>query len=898
MKAAAEFIVMTTETDVDIVCYSTSTPGFNAVIKHRYRDFQVFEISEEGELARLTSLAPPRQSTQESSVRFVRLEDISSIVDEFSATAGQSNAQKLRWFLERITEERQTGSPSDESIELDPIPNKEQRTAIHKFLKSYQGLPPLLTDTIQPVKRGKTTIGELAPATRIRISWKNPVLGGSGNAAGLKRRQDTNGGGAQFKEARQWPGGSRCRHLRFSLYKENMDTAAAIAKLAHCLHVRQSCFGFAGTKDKRGVTVQHVTAFKISAERLAGLNPKLYNMQTGNYKYVERELCLGALRGNAFRLVLRGVDADKQQVEEACRQLQEKGFVNYFGLQRFGTGGVATHEIGRLLLQGKWQDAVRAIMRGRDDERPEWRAARDAYLDKGDIQAALRALPQFMVAERSLLEALKRRGSRDAVGALLAMPRGMRSMYLHAYQSLLWNRAASHRLTTYGADAAVEGDLVLPGGGPMGAGGKGRAAELGNDLDGDAVLDEEALVEAATGRGEGDDGETAQGETAQGNGQGGGCLAQSSARRTAVRLVTAADVVAGTYSIHDVVLPLLGGSTLLPGHTTAEVYRRAAAADGLDIGGGLDMGGGGAVPVHHVPQFSLPELPGDYRRLLQRPTELTWRVEELPPEACPDKEDALSPTDLDLLLLHGQRGADTAGRGTRATGAAQAANHPVVPLGQFGQASPCRLPQPARHCRATNSSTSLEGHTCASLRSMEATLSSSNGGDGYGRSSGDAGAAALDKGLRHGAMLMPELGGNDSIISMDDLLADSVYGDDVEAGEGSMCVNVLQRIGDSSQTAARVVDAPTRGKGGASTPLCHTGQPIVDEAGSNLRHEVVPQSAIKQGVLVHDRPRRVLVLDFKLPSSSYATMVVRELTKESTSKQHHKGWSQDRGQRL
>ena len=37
-------------------------------------------------------------------------------------------------------------------------------------------------------------------------------------------------------------------------------------------------------------------------------------------------------------------------------------------------------------------------------------------------------------------------------------------MYVHAYQSRLWNAAASHRVQTFGAKKAVAGDLVLPSG--------------------------------------------------------------------------------------------------------------------------------------------------------------------------------------------------------------------------------------------------------------------------------------------------------------------------------------------------------------------------------------------------------------------------------------------------
>lgn len=34
-------------------------------------------------------------------------------------------------------------------------------------------------------------------------------------------------------------------------------------------------------------------------------------------------------------------------------------------------------------------------------------------------------------------------------------------MYVHSYQSRLWNAAATHRVQTFGAAQAVAGDLVL-----------------------------------------------------------------------------------------------------------------------------------------------------------------------------------------------------------------------------------------------------------------------------------------------------------------------------------------------------------------------------------------------------------------------------------------------------
>lgn len=59
-----------------------------------------------------------------------------------------------------------------------------------------------------------------------------------------------------------WDGG-RHSHVRFVMAKENLDSHAALALLARFAHAPPGVFAVAGTKDKRGVTVQHVTAHKV-----------------------------------------------------------------------------------------------------------------------------------------------------------------------------------------------------------------------------------------------------------------------------------------------------------------------------------------------------------------------------------------------------------------------------------------------------------------------------------------------------------------------------------------------------------------------------------------------------------------------------------------------------------
>jgi hypothetical protein len=51
--------------------------------------------------------------------------------------------------------------------------------------------------------------------------------------------------------------------------------------------MNQKRFTYAGVKDRRGVTIQQVTAFSVPAKRLSELYSRLSGMTVGNFRFVE-----------------------------------------------------------------------------------------------------------------------------------------------------------------------------------------------------------------------------------------------------------------------------------------------------------------------------------------------------------------------------------------------------------------------------------------------------------------------------------------------------------------------------------------------------------------------------------------------------------------------------------
>jgi tRNA pseudouridine13 synthase len=295
--------------------------------------------------------------------------------------------------------------------------------------------------------------------------------------------------------------------------------------------------------------------------------------------------------------------------------------MNYYGLQRFGSFSTSTDEIGMKLLQEDLKGAIDLILdfhpsalAAAKGEIPNTNISSDdrnralalhIWRTEGNSQKALERMPRKFSAETNIIRHLsaERRGEKihqnDWQGALSGIQRNLRLMYVHAYQSLVWNVVSGKRWELYG-NKVVEGDLIIIGD----KDGMNGAAEEVDEL-GEIIVRPGAGDSAVTDR-----------------------------DFTRARPLSKEEVEGGKWDIFDVVLPIPGWDVCYPTNAIGEYYKEFM---GSEKGGGLD-------PHNMRRKWKDISLSGGYRKVLARPAGIDWEV-----KTYRDENEQLVETDLDRL---------------------------------------------------------------------------------------------------------------------------------------------------------------------------------------------------------------------------------------------------------
>ena len=527
--------------------------------------------------------------------------ELAKLLDEIHGRELISFLQHHETLNSDDTESKDVNSPKFYTLPV--ISDKQIRRSVHQLIKS---------PAFSSIARADNADGKIRVWHR-KFASDMPVdtHGGDGNRNNGKGGGQRGGGGGGRTP---WPK-DRPDFLRFVLYKENVDTTTAAKDIARLARVNpHKSINFAGMKDKRGITTQFCSIYRVEKETLLAVNngnksnstPEVLGgcgnttsngsniIKLGNFEYSSEEVKLGGLSGNRFDVALRNVDigdksaADsttmRQQVQLICESagtaLKTNGFVNYFGMQRFGKYH-DTHLVGIAIIRGDFEGAIDIIMREKPDEYPRIAEARrrwanrfefiDATKDENAAREAEKKvardiqkdLGRFLNCEKSIVSSLVQK-PRDYKRAFGSISKNMRSMFLHAYQSYIFNLAASERIEASGSTQVCVGDLVL-------------------------IEDKSLRVE------------------------GGGT---SGLKGKAVKMLDEQDLLNSPHTINDVVLPLVGTKIVYPGGKSGYLFDELLKRDGIS-----------KEAIARIGSFDREiSLCGDYRKLICKPADVTFEV--------------------------------------------------------------------------------------------------------------------------------------------------------------------------------------------------------------------------------------------------------------------------------
>lgn len=574
------------ETDVGITSYiSQDIAGFTGTLKQRYTDFLVNEIDTKGNVVHFTDDGIPdkkqrRRERRENEREEAKEEQPKEEPKEFQLDASH-RIKLLELFgeeeLTKVEELLKSGSNFESAKVFD---EKKTRGEIHQlFREAFEG-------RIETKTSDKNTF-RFSLVTKNTRSFKPKQKVDTRDENGVE-----NYGLGPLKE-----------FLHFNLYKENKDTMEAANLISKFLRLQPKQIRYAGTKDRRGVTVQKVCISKMKVERVNSLNRTLRGLKLGGFSYQDEGLSLGDLQGNEFLITLRDVQSldPSQSVEDimikSFQSLKDNGFINYYGMQRFGTFSVSTHTIGKEILKGNWKAAVELILSDQEFVLPDSKEARQVWTQTKDVKKALELMPRKCVAESSILKYLvteKKNEDGDFKDhsyfqAIMKIPRNLRIMYGHAYQSYIWNSIASLRVDKFGLNV-IAGDLILE---------DSEGKPESNDQETETEVFEEDIRTDKYQR---------------------------------ARPVTEEEAKSGKFTIYDVVIPTPGFDINYPEIPDIKAsYKEIMGQDGLDP---EDM-------VRKVKEFSFA---GSYRQLIGKAKNLEYQIRHYE-----EPTQQLVYTDLDLL---------------------------------------------------------------------------------------------------------------------------------------------------------------------------------------------------------------------------------------------------------
>ena len=247
----------------------------------------------------------------------------------------------------------------------------------------------------------------------------------------------------QVEELIRLPLTSGGNHSIYRVQKRAVTTLEVETRLARALNLSTSAVSFPALKDRNSVAIQYGAVLGGGPPKISGKGFAAELVGRSS-----RPLRPSDLKGNRFSVTLRDLSpAAPSAISEQLQTLAKGGLPNYFDQQRFGSQTIDGDLPGKRIILRDAEGALRAHMAEPmvGDPRQVKSFKRIAAEQWGDWARLMEVAPRPS-NYRSVLTYLSDHPTDYRKALNLVTPR-LLSLYVGAYQSLLWNRIVAAYLT-------------------------------------------------------------------------------------------------------------------------------------------------------------------------------------------------------------------------------------------------------------------------------------------------------------------------------------------------------------------------------------------------------------------------------------------------------------------
>ncbi|MCC6013082.1 MAG: tRNA pseudouridine(13) synthase TruD [Candidatus Verstraetearchaeota archaeon] len=206
---------------------------------------------------------------------------------------------------------------------------------------------------------------------------------------------------------------------------------------------------FAGIKDRRALTYQLISINKTFRGEIKLKGIEIWSIGSSKWKIYP-----GELKGNRFTIVIR-------EPKEIPEYLNINWIPGYFGHQRFGITRPNTHKIGKLLVKGDFDKAIKEFIAKPYEYEPSYiYEVRKKIEETWNLKSIINTIPNELIYEKIVINSLIH--DMNAKEAFCRLPKRLLRLFIEAYQSYLFNLILSKRWKEYGLFDVYYGDVISP----------------------------------------------------------------------------------------------------------------------------------------------------------------------------------------------------------------------------------------------------------------------------------------------------------------------------------------------------------------------------------------------------------------------------------------------------